>query len=336
MDNPIQPELLQTYLDGRATPLQKQLIRTWLLDPANQEIFYAQLQRREQQQPQLVVDDTEAYARFVTQLAQTAEAQPATPVRVRRWPRLFMGVAASLGLAGLAGLLTLTEPYWNTRTIATEYGEIRSVVLPDGSRVTLNANSALQLPRFGFGRSTRQVSLRGEAEFAVVHTPDAQRFVVTGADGVEVVVLGTEFVMNTRRGTRVVLNRGKVQLRYGRQQRPQTLTMLPGEWVRVRPGTALQRGRSADPVPTEPAWKLFRYDFRQTPLPEVAQLMEDNFGLRVTLAPELADRKLSGQFHARTADDILTALTELFDVRVTQTEKAVRIEPAFADNDSTE
>ena len=97
----------------------------------------------------------------------------------------------------------------------TAFGETRTVTLTDGSQVTLNANSSLRVPRFGFGKRTRDVTLLGEADFSIKHLPDDQRFVVQTDKNFEVVVLGTEFLVNTReKGTKVVLNKGKVRLLY--------------------------------------------------------------------------------------------------------------------------
>ena len=101
------------------------------------------------------------------------------------------------------------------RSYQTSNGEIRRFVLMDGSQVTLNARSNLMVPRWGFGTSSREVVLDGEASFTVRHTPDNHKFVVKTGKGFEVVVLGTEFsVFSRSRGARVVLNKGKVQVNY--------------------------------------------------------------------------------------------------------------------------
>jgi ferric-dicitrate binding protein FerR (iron transport regulator) len=338
METTVTQELLFAHFEGRTTPIQRQQLREWLAEPANQERYYTWLQTWELQQPQFLADAEAGFRRF-QRAAQTrpavAPAPALAPTRTGHWRKTWQ-LAASV--ASLMGLGWLTQPAWNARTIATEFGEVRSVVLPDGSRVTLNANSTLTLPRFGFGEATRQVRLKGEADFAIQHTPSHQRFVVRTADGVEVVVLGTEFMVNTRRGTQVLLNRGRVQLRYGTggqrgNATARTLTMHPGEWANIRDGRLLKRGQTATPLTPADSWKNYRYAFKQTTITEVAHLLEDNFGLRVRVSPALAERAVTGNFHARTADELLSALSELFGISVEQQGRVVTLTPAHEDLD---
>src|SRR6185437_3682694 len=83
--------------------------------------------------------------------------------------------------------------------IRTGYGEIKSVLLPDSSVVTLNANSKLRIPEQWTEASGRQVWLEGEAYFAVQKkAATAEKFVVHTTE-VDVEVLGTKFNVNARR-----------------------------------------------------------------------------------------------------------------------------------------
>ncbi|MGD1895272.1 MAG: FecR family protein [Cyclobacteriaceae bacterium] len=76
---------------------------------------------------------------------------------------------------------------------ATDYGEIRTLTLPDSSRVTLNANSAIHYAAKWDVDVAREVWLDGEAYFSVTHTQNDQPFIVHVTDGLRVNVLGTEF-----------------------------------------------------------------------------------------------------------------------------------------------
>src|SRR5690625_3678415 len=53
---------------------------------------------------------------------------------------------------------------------STTFGEVRHVTLPDGSAVTLNANSTLMWNKRV--KKERRVILQGEAFFDIVHDPD--------------------------------------------------------------------------------------------------------------------------------------------------------------------
>lgn len=83
-------------------------------------------------------------------------------------------------------------PSYNT--LRTPRGGQFQVTLPDGTKVWLNAASALKYPVAFNGRS-RQVELTGEAYFEVAQN-EKMPFKVnvhTGADSLEVMVLGTQF-----------------------------------------------------------------------------------------------------------------------------------------------
>lgn len=328
MKTVVNKAILFTHFDGRTTPLQIELLREWLQSPDNQQVYYNWLQEWEQQNTQIITDPDVAYLKF-----QQQTTSKATSAIIRRrpvwkqWSSQSFFMAASVAALVLA-MGYLTRSYWAMCTITTDYGEIRSVVLPDGSCITLNANSELQLSRFSFGTvlSSREVFLKGEAEFSVAHTPTHDHFRVHMANDVEVVVLGTEFVVNTRRNnTRVELNRGKVQLRYSTPNQVNTLMMRPGDWVNLSAGGQAKRGRNENkPLPAA-TWKNYQYDFQRTPMPEIANLLADNFGLTVQLDSALARRKVTGTFHAHNADELLQALIALFDINVVRKGKSVQL-----------
>lgn len=315
MVNDVTQELLFRYFAGAATAFQKQLVEQWAKSLENRERFYEALETWEAQNPQYLPDVAAAQHRHQARLAdpeadphRAVVEPPAHPFFPRRvW--LGWGIAASLAL--LLGSGWVFRETLLTQTYATAYGETQQLTLPDGSRVTLNANSRLQFPRYGFGKRTREVALTGEATFSVVHTPDDRRFVVKTDRNFEVVVLGTEFtVYNRPRGCRVVLSRGKVQLRYGEGATTRQLTMKPGDAV-----TLDRRGQAQFRQLRQPenvsAWRENRFVFEETTLAEIAQIFEETYGLHLQIPdPDLARWTVSGSFTARNANELLESLTQ--------------------------
>lgn len=100
--------------------------------------------------------------------------------------------------------------------VAVPRGKGQQVMLPDGSRVWLNAESTLDYPaRFTGG--ARKLTLLGEAYFEVA--PDkAMPFVVLLKDGTEITVLGTHFSVRAYKGeaSKVSLLEGGVRVGKGR------------------------------------------------------------------------------------------------------------------------
>ncbi len=321
METQVDRELLFNYFAGRATPLQKKMIEEWVRLPGREEQFYQWLDEWENGQLQYTADLMGALNKFHHFTSQTVP-RPGLPGtrrqsagRIRSLGR-WLAAASVVWVVGVS-LWLFREPLWY-RQYTAAYGETRSLELPDGSHVTLNANTTLSVPRFGFGRRSRQVKLAGEAIFSVVHTKDHTPFRVVTDNGLEVRVLGTEFSVFARpRGTRVVLTRGKVQVQHTAGPQPvRVLTMKPGEIASLNPRGQLTV--TATPVPeNHTAWARKQFVFQNTSLQEITVMLLENYGVRVKIEDTgMADQTISGSFTAQTAEELLEALAEMLDLNL--------------------
>lgn len=86
-------------------------------------------------------------------------------------------------------------------TVSTANGETYSLILADGSTVTLNSSSSVRFP-VAFPGSERRIEITGEAYFKVSKNVK-QPFIVT-VKGMNVQVLGTEFNINAYDGENVI------------------------------------------------------------------------------------------------------------------------------------
>lgn len=120
---------------------------------------------------------------------------------------------------------TLSEHIEN-HILTTPRGKTFEVVLSDGSKVWLNADSRLEYPSRFIGEK-RMVKLYGEAYFQIAQ--DDQHPFIVDAEGLQTVVLGTEFNIRSYKNTlpHVTLIKGKVKLcdTIGRQ----CVMLSPGE-----------------------------------------------------------------------------------------------------------
>jgi len=133
---------------------------------------------------------------------------------LRNFPWLPRSIAAFVSVSLLvAGLLfwgaSRTQPTQASYATGTANGQQAKVSLPDGTIVTLNVASKIDIPN-DFGQKTRTVHLRGEAYFQVqanTQTP----FVVQAAN-TRTTVLGTEFGVRAYQGdaVQVAVRSGKV------------------------------------------------------------------------------------------------------------------------------
>jgi transmembrane sensor len=324
-------ELLFNYFAGRITALQKTQIDQWVAESnANEEFFYDCLDAWERRQNQFVPNIEAGLEHYRCVLAApatlVASDMPVVALAPRpgwyRWGGWLVAASVLLALTGWLGRDTLRY-----QTYQTAYGQTQTLQLPDGSRVTLNANSKLRLPRFGFGNRTREVYLSGEAAFAVQHLPGHQQFVVHTLQGLNVTVLGTEFsVFSRARGFKIVLTKGKVALSYPSKKQPnQVLTMRPGDLVAV--GRGGQVARQVVPQPeTHAAWTQHQFVFENTTLDEIGQMLTETYGLRMTVADSaLATQTLTGSFHANSADELLQAISEVLNINVIRHDSQVTL-----------
>jgi len=189
-------------------------------------------------------------------------------------------------------------------TIATPAGGQYQVVLPDGSKVWLNAASSLRFPsRFTGGE--RSVTLTGEGYFEIAHN-DRQPFRVQVNDAV-VEVLGTHFNVNAYRDeneVRTTLLQGAVKMSQGTA----SLQLTPGQQARLRRNGEMKLVKQAD-IEQAIAWKNGYFQFDKVDLPALMRQIARWYDLEVVYEGPVKNFEFVGKI-ARTAylADVLKAL----------------------------
>ncbi len=198
--------------------------------------------------------------------------------------------------------------------IETKYGE-RRTILPDESSVVLNGNSKLKYSKNWSEQQIREVWIDGEGFFAVQHTKSHQKFIVHTREGLNVEVLGTKFNVKSREhGSEVLLTEGKVKLNVDNTASPVYLN--PGELATMRKNKLSKRIVEGNQYTS---WVKSKLVFDKMQLVELAQILQDTYGLKVSFQDEeLKNRQLSGEISSATVDDILFAIAETFNVKVTK------------------
>ena len=334
LENSITKELLFTYFEGNATPLQKQRIGDWMENPENEEFFYECVNEWELGSLKYESDVNEAIKKFRLNISGkiSTEIEPiklAEPTDVEyTYSRMAAPAPKRLSLlvaASVMFLLVLNIWFFKDsilyKTFQTGYGQIITIRLPDGSGVTLNANSELKIYRFGFGNLSRQVILKGEANFKIVHTPDDQKFIVLTKEAFKVEVLGTEFnVFARKRATKVGLYRGKVRVTYGQlAELEKVVNMVPGELVTMDTIYKTLEVKKVLHPENFAAWQQGRFIFENTTLAEIKNVIEENYGIEVKFKSlNIAEQTVSGSFKAYSVNELLQALAETLELDVTR------------------
>jgi transmembrane sensor len=245
---------------------------------------------------------------------------PVKTVHRRRSRYLPWAGAASLALMALI-VLELPDVAPSVVSHATGLGEQRSVVLDDGSIVTLNTLSEATVR---FDSSMRQVTLvAGEAMFDVVSDPERLFVVETGTMSLN--VLGTKFsVYRKNDSTRVAVVEGSVRA-ISRHTSDSPIVVRAGEGaVATAQGISL-----ADPrfdVGKAIAWTERRLIFDGAPLTEVVR--EFNRYNRKPLIVEdkaLANRAITTVVNAHDVSALVGFLELEPDVEVAYGDDSIRI-----------
>jgi len=209
---------------------------------------------------------------------------------------------------------------------ATNFGEKKTVRLPDNSVVVLNGNTKIRVPVSWDADDDREVELTGEAFFQVTHQANDQKFLVNTKNGMQVEVLGTEFCVTNRSGLeRVVLASGKVRLQLPENLSVTPLEMQPGQLVEVAPQTKKIVRKQVEPQ-LYTAWKDNKLIFDNTTLKEIAVMLEQNYGFPVVFTDStIADRRMTASLEIEKLDDILTTLSETFALNIKKEKEKIVI-----------
>jgi transmembrane sensor len=242
-------------------------------------------------------------------------------VVVRNTFRRRVWIAAACILVVVTGGMTVLRMLTNRQQqLATAFGEITLRTLPDGSEVTMNANSRLRLSSHWQDGTDREVWIEGEAFFHVQKTPRKSRFIVH-TDRFDVIVTGTQFnVVNRGEKDNVMLREGRVivhPLDGG------DLAMIPGDFVQWN-GIGLEKGRiKSDSLL---AWKKHELLFDKTPLKDVVGIIKDQYGVQIALEDQsIADSTISGIMRNDNLDVFLQALETTSDYEVIRKDGKIAI-----------
>jgi transmembrane sensor len=271
---------------------------------------YAEIERAWGQWKQL---QNSARMREMTAAAMKATAPGRRQATGRRWRPLLL--AASLAAIAVFGAIRLLPLVTAAPLVAysTSLGEQRTEQLPDGTRIVLNTQTALQVR---YSRQRREVTLKhGEAMFEVVH--DAQRpFVVTTADG-SVTDLGTQFLVRDEDGTALVtLLHGSVEV----ASHAETKQLVPGEQAHYGANVAGISVRQVDSV-TATSWMYGRLDFSDWPLAKVVAEANRYSAVKLRLGdPRLAGLRVGGSLRTGDNAGIAAAIFAVLPVQVARSD----------------
>jgi transmembrane sensor len=240
----------------------------------------------------------------VAGLADTAPAAPARRISAPVW-RYAAGIAAAALVGGGAYVWTQQPDRY-----VSQVGEMRRLVLEDGSVLTLNTDSEATVR---FTRAGRDVVLkRGEANFEVAH--DTARPFVVHADKVSVRAVGTAFdVRLDRRQVDVAVTEGVVEVAGRKPGAAPVVQRVArgGALTAAKDGSEL-RSASAEAADRRMAWREGLLIFQGESLGAAAAEFDRYNQRKIVIEGQgLAQRPIFGVFRTTNVEAFAQAATTL-------------------------
>lgn len=233
--------------------------------------------------------------------------------------RRYLAMAAALLLAVLVPALFFHGGPGQTeaRVYQTAIGERQSVVLEDGSTVTLDADSRIAVTWF---EDKRNLAVRQGNVFLDVE-PDPDRPFRVAAGAHVITVVGTSFGVNLRSTpVRLTVHTGMVEVSADSAADAGSL----GAPVRVGQGEALLFEKNAVPVALDQetllnsvAWRDGWVHVEGSSLADLVRQLEPYSERPIVLTSQrVAGLRVGGSFNVDKLDSVLAALESLLPVRV--------------------
>lgn len=236
--------------------------------------------------------------------------------------RMIRRIAAAFCAAAVLSVVTI-HFFKSAELHAVKYECVATgnapVTLEDGTRVWLNNNSKLLIPK-QFKKHSRMVRLEGQAYFEV--TPSSRRPFSVCTEKGDVEVLGTCFDViaypDAASDFSTTLVSGKVKVNVLCSGTKHSATILPGQRFTFSPEN---QKCFVDEVDVEPliSWKDGRILADHTPLKDVLSLISNTYGVRfVVNNPEKLKDTCSGLFERQDVEQILLTIEKVTGVHFKQ------------------
>lgn len=240
---------------------------------------------------------------------------------------IFWGVAATILI--VLGFVSWSVFLQNSATgfeeFHTDFGEVKELMLPDGSEVKLNANSSITWDKAWEAKGKRQVVLTGEAFFDIQSLPGKIPFLVeTGEVSLE--VIGTSFnVDNRSEKVAIYLDEGRLNVHL-KDPEIEVIKMVPGDKVQVDSETNKIAIETNTSLINSASWKNGILNFKDMKLAEVLVKLTNIYGKTFVCEDEaLLDIDLYLGVPYANWDTVKQVLSLSLDIEFIENENIVEI-----------
>ncbi len=330
-------KVLKKYIRGRCSEQELRELGEWLQEnPANEDFFKSFIEHWDQDEHfEFEADAQAAWQQFKKRNNLPSISQSTGSISTKKKDSIaidhFRDVRSrdyqywfTISAAAVILIFTLyfTSQNWlNTseqtehteiaaQEITTDRGQRTNLRLSDGSQVTLNAESRLEIPE-NYGDPSRTIYLEGEAFFEVEHNEQHPFVVITPRGYVK--DLGTQFNIMAYDSSKieVAVKEGLAslgKLKEGNMQK-ELVELTPGKLGVIKEVGGLTVSDITD-IEEFTGWSEGKLVFRETSFQKVIQRLERWFNIECIVEDaELQKRTLTATYSDMPLDEVLQVLS---------------------------
>ena len=291
-------ELLAKYILGEANTKEGQRVEEWLGESEDHQREFRQLKRRIE-----LGSKRYKYGVFAPRQAIQKVKFPAKAHYLRILPVAASIIVLIFGVLWFWNKSSLQETVLLSRT-----GETKVFYLPDSSRVMLSGDSRLTY-NAQFGKTNRELSLRGEAFFRVKR--DTSKPFIVETSLIQVEVLGTSFqVIAQKLQAEVFVEKGRVKITT--QDKKQESILETGMSVKYG-----KKDRKLMISTKEDKGEQQILKFDNSPLSEVIETLNEYYDSHVTLPADYATLRITVVFKEVSLEEAIEIINRTLDIQLT-------------------
>lgn len=307
-------DLIAKVLAGEASREEVDLLEGWMDETPDNKTYFEQTQNLFAQIDGFKVEHKVNTANAWEQLNTRISESETKVIPLFKRPN-SLRIAASIILLAVLGLIvnyvfnnTAPEPL-----MVSAKTKVLEQKLPDGSTVTLNKNT--EIAYVVNKKNVRQVKLKGEAYFEVVHNEEVP-FEITIGD-VVIKDIGTAFNVKALPGSNVIevwVESGEVQF-YSESSKG--LTLVKGEKALYDKTTKQFTKSIPNPVENTISYKSRIFQFKESTLHEVLAQVNEVYGTNIRLSDErLGNCRVTTLFNNTDLETLLSIIAETLDLEI--------------------
>jgi transmembrane sensor len=302
--------LIKKYKKSGCSPREKELLETYLESFQNNQREWIESEMGNQKlieekiYPAIMKKIAKGKSNFVSKIFFS-------PLLLKRAASIVLFLILVTGILYISGIIKQSDSIvWNEKV--TSSGEKFVLVLSEGTKVTLNADTKLRYPE-NFNHTNREVYLQGEAYFEVSHNPKRPFIVRSG--NILTTVLGTKFnvsAFSNEKNISISLLEGKVKISKNKQFQVEEIAVLkPKQQLLYDKENNISSFEQFDSLEAV-GWKDNIYKFANKPLGEVLSQLERAFGVKFSLADKsFLTQKITIKFEKNSLQTVIDVIKNL-------------------------